>query len=156
MIEAFFGLLHVWPLFYLAIGVALGIVIGAIPGLTASMLIALTLPLTFSMNNINSMTLLIGEYVGGVSGGLIAAILLRMPGTPSSIMTTFDGYPMAQQGPGRAGAEPGHHRLGRGRRHLLGLPRRPVATARRPRAQVWPLGVFHAGPDGLDDARLPE
>ncbi len=98
MIEAFFGLLHVWPLFYLAIGVALGIVIGAIPGLTASMLIALTLPLTFSMNNIDSMTLLIGEYVGGVSGGLIAAILLRMPGTPSSIMTTFDGYPMAQKG----------------------------------------------------------
>ena len=44
------------------------------------------------------MTLLIGEYVGGISGGLITAILLRMPGTPASIVTTFDGYPMAQDG----------------------------------------------------------
>ncbi|MHA7868074.1 MAG: tripartite tricarboxylate transporter permease [Salipiger thiooxidans] len=62
------------------------------------MLIALTLPLTFHMDPVSAMTLLIGEYVGGISGGLVTAILLRMPGTPSSIVTTFDGYPMAQQG----------------------------------------------------------
>lgn len=100
MTEAFVALLAPWPLFYLTLGTALGIVIGAIPGLTASMLIALTLPLTFSMEPTHAMTLLIGEYVGGISGGLIAATLLRMPGTPASIMTTFDGFPMAQQGRG--------------------------------------------------------
>ncbi len=100
MIDAFIALLAPWPIFYLLLGTALGIVIGAIPGLTASMLIALTLPLTFSMDASNAMTLLIGEYVGGISGGLIAATLLRMPGTPASIMTTLDGFPMAQQGRG--------------------------------------------------------
>ena len=100
MIDAFFALAAPWPLFYLTLGTALGIVVGAIPGLTASMLIALTLPLTFSMEPTHAMTLLIGEYVGGISGGLIAATLLRMPGTPASIMTTFDGFPMAQKGQG--------------------------------------------------------
>ena len=93
MLEAFANLLAFWPLTYLALGVALGIVVGSIPGLTASMLIALSLPLTFYMSSVDAMTLLIGMYVGGISGGLIAATLLRMPGTPASIMTTFDGYP---------------------------------------------------------------
>ncbi|WMS43537.1 tripartite tricarboxylate transporter permease [Acuticoccus sp. MNP-M23] len=100
MLDAFLALAAPWPVFYLIIGTALGIVVGSIPGLTASMLIALTLPLTFSMSPTNAMTLLIGEYVGGISGGLIAATLMRMPGTPASIMTTFDGFPMAQRGAG--------------------------------------------------------
>ena len=76
---------------------------GAIPGLTGAMLIALTLPLTFNMDPINAFILLISMYVGAISGGLITATLLRMPGTPASIMTTMDGYPMAKAGrPGRA------------------------------------------------------
>ena len=100
MIDAFAALFSFWPLAYLTIGVALGIIVGSIPGLTASMLIALSLPLTFYMSSVDAMTLLIGMYVGGISGGLIAATLLRMPGTPASIMTTFDGFPMAQQGQG--------------------------------------------------------
>lgn len=92
-----FTLLFTWQnLALLFAGTSLGIVVGAIPGLTASMLIALTLPLTFHMDPVGAVTLLIGEYVGGISGGLIAAILLRMPGTPASIVTTFDGYPMAR------------------------------------------------------------
>ncbi|MEO1102608.1 MAG: tripartite tricarboxylate transporter permease [Pseudomonadota bacterium] len=100
MLDAFLTLAQPWPLFYLLIGTALGIVVGSIPGLTATMLIALTLPLTFAMEPTHAMTLLIGQYVGGISGGLIAATLLRMPGTPASIMTTFDGFPMAQKGQG--------------------------------------------------------
>jgi putative tricarboxylic transport membrane protein len=100
MIDAFTLLFAFDNLLFLVIGTALGIVVGAIPGLTASMLIALTLPLTFHMDPVSAVTLLIGEYVGGISGGLIMAILLRMPGTPASIVTTFDGYPMAQKGLG--------------------------------------------------------
>ena len=98
MADAFVALFALDNIMFLFIGTALGIVVGAIPGLTASMLIALTLPLTFHMDPVSAVTLLIGEYVGGISGGLIMAILLRMPGTPSSIVTTFDGYPMAQKG----------------------------------------------------------
>jgi len=98
MLDAFQLLLQLDTLLLLLLGTALGIVVGAIPGLTASMLIALTLPLTFHMDSVNAVTLLIGEYVGGISGGLITAILLRMPGTPASIVTTFDGYPLARNG----------------------------------------------------------
>ncbi len=83
------------------IGVALGIAVGAIPGLTGAMLIALTVPLTFSMDGPDALTLLVAMYVGSVSGGLITATLLRMPGTPASVITTLDGYPMARSG--RAG-----------------------------------------------------
>ncbi len=87
----------------MAIGTSLGVMVGAIPGLTGAMLIALTLPLTFSMSGESALVLLISMYVGSVSGGMITATLLRMPGTPASIMTTLDGYPMAKQGkPGRA------------------------------------------------------
>ena len=67
------------------------------------MLIALTLPLTFYMVPFNAIVLLVAMYVGAISGGLITATLMRMPGTPASVMTTFDGYPMARSGrPGRA------------------------------------------------------
>ena len=76
----------------------MGVFVGAIPGLTGTMLIALTLPLTFGMDAQYAMTLLISIYVGAISGGMISATLLRMPGTPASIVTTFDGYPLAQNG----------------------------------------------------------
>ena len=85
------------------VGTSLGIFVGAIPGLTGAMLIALTLPLTFTLDPQLAMTLLVSMYVGSISGGLITGTLLRMPGTPASVMTTLDGYPMTQQGqPGRA------------------------------------------------------
>src|SRR5699024_4461443 len=79
-------------------GVFLGLVFGSIPGLTATMAIAICLPITYGMDSVAGMSLLMGLYIGGVSGGLIPAILLKLPGTPSSIATTFDGYPMAQNG----------------------------------------------------------
>ncbi|MEM7474289.1 MAG: tripartite tricarboxylate transporter permease [Planctomycetota bacterium] len=81
-----------------ALGTALGITVGAMPGLTGAMLIALSLPLTFSMSGDSAMVLLVSMYVGSVSGGLITATLLKIPGTPASMMTTLDGYPMAQSG----------------------------------------------------------
>ena len=84
-------------------GTVLGITVGAVPGLTGTMLIALALPFTFSMAPVPALVLLVAMYVGAVSGGLISATLLRMPGTPAAVMTTLDGYPMAQSGrPGRA------------------------------------------------------
>lgn len=85
-------------LLLVAVGSFLGIIVGAIPGLTGAMLIALALPLTFAMSGELALVLLVSMYVGSVSGGLVTATLLRMPGTPASIMTTLDGYPMAQQG----------------------------------------------------------
>ncbi|MBB4264671.1 tripartite tricarboxylate transporter permease [Roseospira visakhapatnamensis] len=90
------------PLFFVLIsaGAAIGIVFGAIPGMTATMAIAVCLPLTYALDLNHGLALLLGLYVGGISGGLVPAILLNIPGTPSSITTTFDGYPMCQRGEG--------------------------------------------------------
>ena len=85
-------------IFFIVLGTWLGIFVGAVPGLTGGMLISLCIPLTFYMNSTHALVLMVAMYVGSVSGGLISAMLLRMPGTPSSIMTTFDGYPMAARG----------------------------------------------------------
>ncbi len=82
------------------LGVVIGIIFGAIPGMTATMAVAVCLPLTYSLNLTEGLALLLGLYVGGISGGLVPAILLNLPGTPSSITTTFDGYPMTQKGEG--------------------------------------------------------
>ena len=86
---------------WMMLGTASGIVVGAIPGLTGAMLIALSLPLTFSMTGEHALVLLVSMYVGSVSGGLISATLLKIPGTPASMMTTFDSFPLARQGKAR-------------------------------------------------------
>ena len=80
------------------VGTIVGIIFGALPGLTATMAIALCLPITYTLGTTEGLCLLIGLYIGGISGGLISAILLKIPGTPSSIATTFDGGPMAEKG----------------------------------------------------------
>ena len=101
--EALGALLCPTGLAVIVVGTALGIFVGAVPGMTGTMLIALVLPLTYGADPLWSMALLISIYVGAVSGGMITATLLRMPGTPASIITTLDGYPMARSGrPGRA------------------------------------------------------
>ncbi|MBQ9027769.1 MAG: tripartite tricarboxylate transporter permease [Lachnospiraceae bacterium] len=96
--SALVSVCHPTSLLFMIAGVAIGIVFGSIPGLSASMAVALMLPLTFSMEASLGMNTLVAVYIGGISGGLISAILLNMPGTASSIATTFDGYPMAQRG----------------------------------------------------------
>lgn len=87
-------------LVYLFIGVFFGIIAGAIPGFTFTMAIILAFPFTFGMDPIQGLTMMIGIYIGGLSGGLISGTLLGIPGTPSSVVTTFDGFPMTQQGDG--------------------------------------------------------
>lgn len=79
-------------------GVFVGILVGAIPGLTATMAVALLVPITFGMEAVTSLALLVGVYKGGIYGGSITAILMNTPGTPSAAATVFDGYPLAQQG----------------------------------------------------------
>jgi len=79
-------------------GVVVGIIFGSIPGLSASMAMILFLPMSFGMEPMNGISLLIGLYLGGISGGLISAVLLKIPGTASSIATVFDGGPLADHG----------------------------------------------------------
>ena len=81
-------------------GVVAGTVIGALPGLTATMAVAVLVPFTFAMDPAPALIMLGAIYTGAIYGGAYAAILLNTPGTPSSIATTFDGYPMAHGGRG--------------------------------------------------------
>ena len=82
----------------LFLGSFFGIIIGAIPGLTATMGIALLVPFTFGMTPITGIVMLLGIYTGAIYGGGIASILIKTPGTPAAMATTYDGYPMAQKG----------------------------------------------------------
>lgn len=94
----FSQILNPTSILYIVLGVVIGIIFGAIPGLTATTAIALCLPLTYTMDTATALSTLVALYIGGVSGGLISAILLNIPGTPSSVATTFDGAPMARNG----------------------------------------------------------
>ena len=85
-------------LLWQVIGTVVGIIFGAIPGLTAVMAIALFLPMTYSMSMGLGISVLIALYIGAISGGLISAILLKIPGTPSSVATCWDGHPLAAKG----------------------------------------------------------
>mgnify|MGYP000368171845 CR=1 FL=1 len=98
LIEAFGQILDPYLLLILTTGVLSGIVFGAVPGLTGGMLMVLALPLTFYMDSMDAIVLLVGMYVGGTTGGLITAILLRIPGSPANVVTTLDGHPMARAG----------------------------------------------------------
>lgn len=85
-------------LLLMLIGTAVGILFGAMPGMSATLAVSVFLSMVYSMNVTNGISLLISLYIGGISGGLISAILINIPGTPSSVATTFDGAPMAQKG----------------------------------------------------------
>ena len=88
-------------LLYLAIGVLVGMVVGVMPGLGASAGIAILLPLTFSMDPTSAIVMLAAIYYGAMFGGTITSVLINTPGESSTVASTFDGYPLAQQG--RAG-----------------------------------------------------
>jgi len=91
---------------FMLVGVVLGVIIGVLPGLGGANGVAILLPLTFALaqtpgGTTTAIILLSCIYWGALFGGAITSILFNIPGEPWSVATTFDGYPMAQQG--RAG-----------------------------------------------------
>jgi putative tricarboxylic transport membrane protein len=85
-------------LMLMVIGIVLGVLIGVLPGLGGANGIAILLPLTFTMPPTSAVIMLSCIYWGALFGGAITSILFNIPGEPWSVATTFDGYPMAQQG----------------------------------------------------------
>ena len=79
-------------------GTCMGLIFGALPGLSATMAVALLIPMTFTLEPVPAIGAMLGAYVGGMAGGAVASILLNIPGTPSAVVTTFDGYPMSKNG----------------------------------------------------------
>src|SRR6266566_4773921 len=103
--EAFGLLLHgftvlmTWKtLAFMMVGLILGIFVGVLPGLGGPNGVAILLPLTFTMDPTSAIVMLSCIYWGALFGGAITSILFNIPGEAWSVATTFDGYPMAQQG----------------------------------------------------------
>lgn len=101
ILNAFGSAMSLYTLMLMAIGVVCGLIAGAIPGFTITMAVVLTLPFTFGMTPIEGLSTMLGVYVGGLTGGMFSAAIMGIPGTPSSITTTFDSFPMTRKG--RAG-----------------------------------------------------
>ena len=102
MSETFSYLLMAWSdpnlLLLTALGTFAGIYIGAIPGLSVTMAVSILVSFTFSWELNSALALIVGIFIGGVYGGSRSAILLNIPGAPSSVATAFDGYPLAKVG----------------------------------------------------------
>jgi putative tricarboxylic transport membrane protein len=104
---------------FLVAGVLLGAIFGALPGLTATMGVAVLTPLTFWLSAEQGLAMLLGIYSGALPAGGIPAILINVPGTPASIATVWDGYPLAQRG--RAGQALGINALMSGAGQLISI-----------------------------------
>jgi putative tricarboxylic transport membrane protein len=90
--------LHWQYLLPLIVGTIAGVIGGALPGITITMTVIVVLPFTFGLDPLQGLAAMIGVYVGGSAGGSITASLIGIPGTPSAVATTFDGFPMTKKG----------------------------------------------------------
>lgn len=95
------ALLDISVLLYMLVGLFLGFLVGAFPGITATMAVALAAGFTMTLEPVQGLAVLLTIYVAANFGDRVPSILINTPGTPASIATTLDGYPMAKQG--RAG-----------------------------------------------------
>jgi putative tricarboxylic transport membrane protein len=98
LITGFEIVLNPVTLLYIVGGTVLGVIFGAMPGVSASMAVVLAMTFTYTMSPLVSIAFLCAVYCSAITGGGITAILFKIPGTPSSAPTTFDGYPMAARG----------------------------------------------------------
>ena len=102
-----YGVLHFMmqpmSLVTLVLSVFFGLIVGMLPGLTATMAVALLTGLTYKLSNEVAILSLVAVYVGAISGGAQAAILMNIPGTPASAATAVDGFPIGQRGEGGLG-----------------------------------------------------
>ena len=96
--QALYNTFSLGNLLVLFFGSIMGIVVGIIPGIGPMVGMVILLPFTFSLSPDIALSLLLGVYCGGYFGGGIPAVLMRTPGTPSSLVTSFDGYPLTQKG----------------------------------------------------------
>lgn len=98
LINGFGDVLNFYTLAWIFVGVTLGYVLGVLPGLGKATGVAVSIPLTFYLEPVAAIALLIGIAKGSAAGSAVSAILLNTPGEPSSAPTALDGYPMARQG----------------------------------------------------------
>ena len=90
--------LELTNLLMLMLGSLVGIVVGILPGMGPMVGMVVLLPFSYALEAGSALSLLLGVFCGGYFGGGIPAVLMRTPGVPSSLITSFDGYPLTQRG----------------------------------------------------------
>lgn len=98
MIRDILSIMDLKFIFLVFAGSISGLFVGAMPGLSVTMATALLVSVTFTWETNSAMAVIMGVYSVGVYSGAITAILINIPGAPSSVATTLDGYPMAKRG----------------------------------------------------------
>ncbi len=98
IVDGLGALLDVSMILYILVGLLLGFLVGAFPGITATMAVALAAGFTMTLEPVQGLAVLLTIYVAANFGDRVPSILINTPGTPASIATTLDGYPMAKQG----------------------------------------------------------
>ncbi len=101
LMESITAIFTLQNMLFMLVAIVFGIMAGALPGFTATMAVALMVPFTFTMSPVSGLITIGALYCATIFGGSFSAILLNTPGTPSSIGTCFDGYPMARKGRGQ-------------------------------------------------------
>ena len=101
LLKAAGSLMSLEPLLLITAGIIVGILAGAMPGVSPSMGVALMVPFTYAMDPSLALVYLAAIYLAANYGGSITAVTINTPGTPSAVVTAFDGYPLARKG--RAG-----------------------------------------------------
>jgi len=98
LVEGFQAAFSLANVVALASGTLVGIAVGVLPGIGPMVGMVVLLPFTFSLAPEVALSLLLGVFCGGYFGGAVPAILLRTPGVPSSLVTSFDGFPLTRRG----------------------------------------------------------
>lgn len=87
-------------LLLIVFGLIVGILIGAAPGIGGAAGLALMLPFALTMPPSHAIILFVSTLVGSGYGGSIPAVVLKIPGQPSTMLTTIEGYPFHLRGQG--------------------------------------------------------
>ena len=93
----FTTLFNPFTLAFLFLGVFFGLIIGSIPGLNENIAFAVFLPFSFALEPGSALALMVGVYCAAAVGGAIPAIMLKVPGTASAVLTAIDGNAMARK-----------------------------------------------------------
>ncbi|KXF75321.1 tricarboxylate transporter [Paramesorhizobium deserti] len=100
ILKGFGALARADVLFSMVVGFAVGTFFGAVPGLTSVLAIALLLPITYSMDVVPALVMCAAIFMSGMYAGSITATTINIPGAPSSMMTSMEGYPLMKRGEG--------------------------------------------------------
>ncbi|MCZ6672472.1 MAG: tripartite tricarboxylate transporter permease, partial [Verrucomicrobia bacterium] len=98
LLSGFSDILDPQTLLVMSLAIVGGIVVGTLPGLSSVMAISLMLPIAYAFGPVTGLSMLGAIYTAALYGGANSAILLNTPGTPSSLPTAFDGFPLTKQG----------------------------------------------------------